>query len=96
MLSFSQPPVHIIRPGHVEGQPIDEGAPYLQVSTTGFFSWIYNDRGTRARLDVTIYRPTPLDNVKAKASRSFTTESAATFVWRRSSFSPTTPNARDC
>ena len=37
MLSFSQPPIHIIRPGHVEGQPIVEGAPYLQVSTTGFF-----------------------------------------------------------
>ncbi len=62
MLSVSQPPIHIIRPGKAaEGDPVVQGEPYLQVSTTSLYSWLYNDRGTGANMDVSIYRPTPLD-----------------------------------
>lgn len=59
---ISEPPIHIIRPGKgaQAGQAV-QGEPTLFVSTTSVYIWIYNDRGSGADMDVTIYRPTPSD-----------------------------------
>jgi len=63
MSSLSQPPVHVIRVGKAkqEGQSL-EAEPYLIVSTTSQYTWLYNDRGTGAHMDVSIWRPAPTDN----------------------------------
>jgi len=63
MPSLSQPPVHVIRVGKAkqEGQSL-ESEPYLIVSTTSQYTWLYNDRGTGAHMDVSIWRPAPTDN----------------------------------
>lgn len=60
MFSSSQPPIHIIRTG--KGAEGVQGEPTLQVSTTSIYFWIYNDKGTGAHMDVSIYRPTPTDS----------------------------------
>jgi VPS62-like protein len=57
MLDLSQPPIYIIRTG--DGA---QGEPYLEVKITSFYKFLYNDRGTGGSHDVTIYRPTPVDN----------------------------------
>ena len=63
MSSLSQPPIHVIRVGQrkQEGQVI-EAEPYLAVNVTSQYTWLYNDRGTGATMDVSLYRPTPSDN----------------------------------
>ena len=63
MSSLSQPPIHVIRVGNAkqEGQTL-EAEPYLIVSTTSQYTWLYNDRGTGANMDVSIWRPLPADN----------------------------------
>lgn len=57
MFTPGQPPIHVIRTGKEGAQ----GEPTLQVSVTSIYSWIYDDRGSGANMDVTIYRPTPSD-----------------------------------
>ena len=57
MLTLGQPPIHTIRAGKEGAQ----GEPTLQVSVTSLYSWIYDDRGSGASMDVSIYRPTPSD-----------------------------------
>lgn len=37
----------------------EKGEPALLFSTTSIYAWIYNDRGSGAHQDVTIWRPTP-------------------------------------
>src|SRR5918996_3726370 len=59
MLTLSQPPIHIIKTG--KGAEGVQGEPTLQVSTTSIYAWIYNDKGSGAHMDVSIYRPTPSD-----------------------------------
>ena len=46
-------PIAVIRTG--------EGQPTLQLNTTANYNWIYNDDGTLADRDVTIWRPQPSD-----------------------------------
>lgn len=36
-----------------------KGQPYLQFGSTGKYSWLYNDSGSGADMDVTLWRPTP-------------------------------------
>jgi Plant protein of unknown function (DUF946). len=57
MLNLGQPPIHVIRTG--KGAEGAQGEPTLQVSVTSNYSWIYDDRGSGANMDITIYRPTP-------------------------------------
>ena len=47
-------PIRVIRTG-VAGQPT------LLVSTTSQYDWLYNDQGSGANMDVTIWRPHPTD-----------------------------------
>jgi hypothetical protein len=37
------------------------GQPTLQVSNTSNYVWLYNDSGSGAHMDVTLYRPAPTD-----------------------------------
>jgi hypothetical protein len=40
-----------------------KGQPYLVLGNTSSYSWIYNDTGSGASMDVTIWRPTPATGV---------------------------------
>jgi hypothetical protein len=39
----------------------EKGEPSLLKSTTSHYSWLYNDSGSGADMDVTLWRPTPTD-----------------------------------
>ncbi|MES2069888.1 MAG: Vps62-related protein [Pseudomonadota bacterium] len=36
-----------------------KGQPYLKVSTTSRYTWVYDDSGTGSDMDLTVFRPTP-------------------------------------
>lgn len=38
-----------------------KGQPYLQVSSTGNFTWVYDDSGTGSDHNLVVYRPAPTD-----------------------------------
>lgn len=57
----SAPPIHIIRAGGKTGAEV-KGEPTLIVSTTSIYNWLYNDKGSGAGMDVTIYRPVSSDD----------------------------------
>ncbi len=60
----SAPPINIIRASGRTGK-IAKGEPTLYVSTTSNYAWLYNDQGSGANMDVTLWRPTPTDNTYA-------------------------------
>jgi hypothetical protein len=52
MTTQTEAPVHVIHLGA-------QGEPTLLISTTSNYTWLYNDKGSGADMDVTIWRPTP-------------------------------------
>ena len=59
---ISDPPLHVIRTGKAaQAGQVAQGEPTLFVSTTSIYTWLYNDSGSGASMDVSIYRPTPSD-----------------------------------
>jgi len=62
---ISEPPIQIIRTGkaaaQAPGAQVIQGEPTLFVSTTSVYTWLYNDSGSGASMDVTLYRPAPTD-----------------------------------
>jgi Vacuolar protein sorting-associated protein 62 len=60
MSNLGIPPTHVIRTGK-KGESA-KGEPTLIVSNTSYYTWLYDDRGSGATMDVTIWRPIPSDN----------------------------------
>jgi len=58
---MSSPPTQVIRASTKTGDQA-KGEPTLLVSTTSNYLWLYNDQGTGAHMDVSLYRPNPTDS----------------------------------
>jgi Vacuolar protein sorting-associated protein 62 len=54
-------PIQVIRASGKTGESA-KGEPTLIVSTTSNYGWLYNDQGSGAHMDVSIYRPQPSDS----------------------------------
>ena len=54
-------PLFILRSKNLTGPA--KGQPAIHVTTTSQFKWLYNDSGSGARRDISIWRPTPAEGV---------------------------------
>ncbi|HET9712882.1 MAG TPA: Vps62-related protein [Pyrinomonadaceae bacterium] len=59
---ISGPPIQVIRASALAGTTRVKGEPQLLYSTTSSYGWLYNDSGSGASMDVSIYRPSPSDS----------------------------------
>lgn len=81
-------PTQVIRLG-------EAGSPTLMVSTTSNYIWIYNDQGSGADMDVTIWRPAPTDTsyfiIGDYAQGNYGPASGASFVVKVVNDDPSNP-----
>jgi hypothetical protein len=61
MSEASKSPIYIIRSRNAQGAEPAQDEPVLIVHTTNSYTYIYDDDGTGAHMDVKIWRPTPTD-----------------------------------